>query len=227
MDVAVALLADGRTALLLVRNAELHAGDRVLVEAAAGGLGSLLVQLAHNAGATVVAAAGGKRKLAIAREVGADFVVDYDAPDWPEQVRAAVGAIDVVFDGVGGTIGAAAFELIATGGRMSTYGMASGTFTSIADADATARRHDAPRRTDHARALARAHEGRARRSRGRTPAPGHRSALPARPGRRGPRRDRGARHGRQDPARSLRCACRARASAARLRAVPTSDAVSC
>ena len=111
----------------------------MLVEAAAGGLGSLLVQLAHNADATVVAAAGGPRKLEIARELGADFAVDYDTPDWPEQVRAAVGAIDVVFDGVGGTIGAAAFELVATGGRMSTYGMASGTFTSIADADATAR----------------------------------------------------------------------------------------
>jgi len=138
MDDAVALLADGRTAMLLVRNAELHAGDRVLVEAAAGGLGSLLVQLAHAAGTTVVAAAGGTRKLELARDLGADFTVDYNTPDWIEQVRAAVDAIDVVFDGVGGAIGTAAFELVANGGRMSTYGMASGTFTSIPEADATA-----------------------------------------------------------------------------------------
>ncbi len=140
MDDAVALLSDGRTAMLLVRDAELRAGERVLVEAAAGGLGSLLVQLANNAGTTVVAAAGGTRKLEVAGDLGAAFAVDYTAPDWAEQVRAAVGAVDVVFDGVGGAIGAAAFDLVATGGRMLSFGMASGTFTSVPDDIAVARR---------------------------------------------------------------------------------------
>jgi NADPH2:quinone reductase len=140
LDVAVALLADGRTATMLVRTAAVRAGDRVLVEAAAGGVGTLLVQLAHAAGATVVAAAGGPRKLGVARELGADVAVDYRAPDWPDRVRTAVGAVgavgavDVVFDGVGGDIGTAAFELLDRGGRMVKYGLASGTWTNIPDA---------------------------------------------------------------------------------------------
>ncbi len=69
---AVALLADGRTALGLVRQADPQAGETVLVEAAAGGVGSLLVQLAAAAGARVVALAGGPDKLALARRLGAD-----------------------------------------------------------------------------------------------------------------------------------------------------------
>ena len=74
---AVALLADGRTALALVRRAGLRAGEVVLVEAAAGGVGTLLVQLARNAEARVVALVGQERKLAVARELGADVAVDY------------------------------------------------------------------------------------------------------------------------------------------------------
>ena len=56
---AVALLADGRTAVALIERAGLQEGETVLVEAAAGGVGSLLVQLAESAGGRVVAAAGG------------------------------------------------------------------------------------------------------------------------------------------------------------------------
>jgi NADPH2:quinone reductase len=82
LDVAVALLADGRTALSLLRAADVRAGERVLVEAAAGGVGSLLVQLARTAGAVVVATAGGPRKARVARDLGAAVAVDYLAPDW-------------------------------------------------------------------------------------------------------------------------------------------------
>ena len=70
LDVALALLADGRTAVSLVRAAAPQVGERVLVEAAAGGVGSLLVQLSAAQGAEVVAAAGGARKLELARELG-------------------------------------------------------------------------------------------------------------------------------------------------------------
>ncbi|NED52576.1 NADPH:quinone reductase, partial [Micromonospora aurantiaca] len=59
LDDAVALLADGRTATMMLRAADPRPGERVLVEAAAGGVGTLLVQLAKARGATVVAAAGG------------------------------------------------------------------------------------------------------------------------------------------------------------------------
>ena len=132
---AVALLADGRTALSLIRQARPRAGETVLVEAAAGGVGTLLVQLARNAGARVVAAAGGERKLAIARRLGAEVAIDYRAGAWPRQVRDAVGEVDVVFDGVGGAVGESAFGLLRAGGRFCPFGMASGAFTRT-DADA-------------------------------------------------------------------------------------------
>jgi len=128
---AVALLADGRTALALAGRAGLRAGDTVLVEAAGGGVGTLLVQLARQAGAQVVALAGQPGKLAIARDLGAGVTVDYRQDGWAEQVRAAVGQVDVVFDGVGGEIGLAAFGLLAGGGRFCPFGMASGRFAPV------------------------------------------------------------------------------------------------
>jgi NADPH:quinone reductase len=138
LDQAVALLADGRTALMQLRAAGVRPGDRVLVEAAAGGVGSLLVQLARNAGATVVAAAGGERKLRLARDLGAAHGVDYREPGWTEAVRAAVGELDVVFDGVGGDVGRAAFELLAPGGRMASFGLASGEWAGVSPEAAAA-----------------------------------------------------------------------------------------
>jgi len=136
---AVALLADGRTALSLVHRAQPRAGEVVLVEAAAGGVGTLLVQLARDAGARVVALAGGERKLAVARELGADLAVEYRDEDWPRRVRDAVGAVDVAFDGVGGAIGRAAFGLLRPGGRFCPFGMASGSFAAITADAAQAR----------------------------------------------------------------------------------------
>lgn len=129
-DDALALLADGRTALALVEAARPQAGERVLVEAAAGGVGSLLTQLARRAGATVVGAAGDDAKLPLIAELGADVTVNYRRPDWAAAVRDAVGAVDVVFDGVGGDIGATAHGLTAPGGRMFSYGMAAGAYTT-------------------------------------------------------------------------------------------------
>jgi NADPH:quinone reductase len=126
---ATALLADGRTALSLTELAAIGRGDTVLVEAAAGGVGTLLVQFARNTGARVVALAGGERKLAVARDLGADLAVDYRDAGWPSRVREAVGKVDVVFDGVGGEIGLASFGLLGEGGRFCPFGMASGGFT--------------------------------------------------------------------------------------------------
>jgi len=137
---AVALLADGRTALGLVRQAAPAAGETVLVEAAAGGVGSLLVQLAAAAGARVVGLAGGPDKLDLARSLGADVAIDYRDAGWPDAVRtAADGGVDVVFDGVGGDVGRAAFDLVRPGGRFVAFGLASGAFTRVDDAEAEAR----------------------------------------------------------------------------------------
>ncbi|RZU72363.1 NADPH2:quinone reductase [Micromonospora kangleipakensis] len=131
LDEAVAVFADGRTATLLMDAARPRPGDRVLVEAAAGGVGTLLAQLAAAAGARVVAAAGGARKVALLRERGLEVVVDYRQPDWTDQVRAATGGVDVVFDGVGGVLARAAFDLLDAGGRMLTFGLASGAWAEL------------------------------------------------------------------------------------------------
>jgi NADPH2:quinone reductase len=131
---AVALLADGRTALSLVESAAPQPGEIVLVLAAGGGVGSLLVQLAHRAGAHVVAAAGSERKLALARSLGAEATVDYTHPGWEADIGNS--GIDVVVDGVGGVIAAAAFGLVKPGGRIVAFGMASGSFVPAQDAEA-------------------------------------------------------------------------------------------
>jgi NADPH:quinone reductase len=134
LDAAAALLADGRTAVGLIAAARIAPGETVLVEAAAGGVGSLLVQLARNAGARVIAAAGGERKLALARELGADEAVDYTREGWAAGLEA-----DVVFDGVGGAIAHAAFGTLRPGGRMCSFGLASGTWVKIEPEEAHAR----------------------------------------------------------------------------------------
>ncbi len=131
LDVAVALLADGRTALALSDAVNPQPGETVLVEAAAGGVGSLLVQLAKRSGARVVALAGGPRKLAAVRELGADLAVDYREPGWVGLVRRAAGPVDAVYDGVGGTVGRDAFALLRPSGRFAGFGMASGGFAAI------------------------------------------------------------------------------------------------
>jgi NADPH:quinone reductase len=146
MAEAAALLHDGRTALALVDTAELQALEWVLVVGAAGGLGGLLVQLAHAAGARVIGAARGKQKLDLALELGADAVVDYSSSDWPERVLAVTSRMgaDVVFDGVGGDIGRAAFEVTAPGGRFSAHGTPGGGFAVIDPHEAERRRVRVP-----------------------------------------------------------------------------------
>jgi len=135
---AVALHSDGSTAQGLVERAGIGAGDRVLVEAAAGGVGSLLVQLALAAGAQVVGAARGPVKREAVRQLGAHAVVDYSEPGWTGRVVEATGGTGptVVFDGVGGRIGRAAFEVTDRNGRFSIHGASSGDVTDVDPAEA-------------------------------------------------------------------------------------------
>ncbi|WP_116245622.1 zinc-binding dehydrogenase [Nocardiopsis sp. FIRDI 009] len=134
---AAALLHDGVMAKLLEGAARFEPGTWILVAAAAGGAGSLAVQLARAAGAHVVGAARGERKLDLVRSLGADAAVDYSKPGWVEEVRALTGGegARVVLDGAGGDLGAAAFGAVADGGRFISYGTASGAFAEI-DAEA-------------------------------------------------------------------------------------------
>jgi NADPH2:quinone reductase len=132
-EAAVATIGTGRTALAILEVAALRPSDVVLVLAAAGGLGALLVQAGKRAGATVVGAAGGARKAELVRGLGADIAVDYTADAWTEQVRAALGAahVTVMLDGVGGPQGQAALDLVAVGGRLVLFGWSAGEPTPV------------------------------------------------------------------------------------------------
>ncbi|MDJ0466331.1 zinc-binding dehydrogenase [Streptomyces sp. H27-C3] len=138
---AAALGHDGVTGTGITQAARIQPGERVLILGASGGMGTLLVQLAHAAGARVVGAARGKRKLDLVRELGADAVVDYSQDGWADRAREALGGAgaDLVLDGVGGELGLTAFELTATGGRFSAHGASSGGFSPIDAAEAQRR----------------------------------------------------------------------------------------
>ncbi|MFE5795078.1 zinc-binding dehydrogenase [Streptomyces sp. NPDC056503] len=121
---AVAMIGTGRTTLGILLFTELGPDSVAIVPAAAGGIGTLLVQYAKNAGATVVGLAGGPAKVARVRENGADLAVDYTRPDWPAEVRAFLGdrTATVVFDSVGGDTGRAAVDLLGRGGQHLVFG---------------------------------------------------------------------------------------------------------
>lgn len=137
---AVALLADGRTAVGLHAAARIEHGEVVVVTAAAGGVGGLLVQLAAKAGAHVIALAGSTSKLEHARDLGADAVVNYRDTDWHNSLeRAAPTGVDVVFDGVGGTTGDALGPPVRRGGRYVAHGAAGGTWAGPDEQAATSR----------------------------------------------------------------------------------------
>lgn len=140
-DAAVAMIGTGRTTMAILDLAAPAPTDVMVVTAAAGGIGTLLVQAGRNAGATVVAAAGGARKVALARELGAAIAVDYDQLGWAGEVRGALGErpVTVVYDGVGGAAGEAALGLLGPHGRLVVYGWSSGTPTDL-DGDDGARR---------------------------------------------------------------------------------------
>jgi NADPH2:quinone reductase len=136
-DAAVAMIGTGRTAVAILETAALQADDVVLATAAAGGLGSLFIQAARNAGATVVGVAGGPEKAERVRELGAAVAVDYLDPNWAERVRDALGrrAVSIVLDGVGGALGREALELLGPGGRMVVFGWSAGEPTKLTTMD--------------------------------------------------------------------------------------------
>jgi NADPH:quinone reductase len=140
-ETAVAMIGTGRTAMGILEVAELTAKDVVLVTAAAGGLGSLLVQAARAAGAVAVGVAGGSAKVEHVRRQGAQAAVDYREPGWPDEVREVLGerTVTVLLDGVGGEAGRAALELVGVGGRVVMFGWSSGDPLEVTTADLYAR----------------------------------------------------------------------------------------
>ena len=128
---ALALAVQGTTAwLLLRRSVHLAAGESVVVHAAAGGVGSLAVQLAKAWGAgRVIATASTAEKRALTQDLGADVTVDSNAPDMTAALREANGGrrVDVVLDMTGGSVTDASIAALAPFGRLAFYGMANRT----------------------------------------------------------------------------------------------------
>jgi NADPH2:quinone reductase len=136
---AVAMVGTGRTAQGILELDPVAPGDTILIPAAAGGLGWLLVQAARTSGARVVAAARGGDKLARLKELDPDVLADYGADGWADQVREAVGGVSLVYDGVGGAIGRTSLELLSPGGRLVMFGFSSGTPTQFDTGDILSR----------------------------------------------------------------------------------------
>ncbi|HEX6682089.1 MAG TPA: zinc-binding dehydrogenase [Candidatus Limnocylindrales bacterium] len=130
-DKAVVMLGTGRTTLAVLDLAEIGAEDVVLVTSAAGGMGVLLTQAAHNASASVIAAAGGAHRL---EPLDAEVKVDYREPGWAAGLEPTV-----VLDGVGGAAGREALEALGVGGRFVVFGWSSGTPTEFTHRDIMAK----------------------------------------------------------------------------------------
>ncbi|MCY7355337.1 MAG: quinone oxidoreductase [Lysobacter sp.] len=125
-DTAAALLLQGLTAQYLLRDSHpIRRGETVLVHAAAGGVGQLLVQLAVAAGARVLALASTGEKTSVAAAAGAHATATY-SEDWVAVAQAfGKGGVDVVYDSVGSTV-QDSLRAVRIGGHVVFYGMAGG-----------------------------------------------------------------------------------------------------
>lgn len=127
---AAAFPVQGLTAYqVLHESAHVKAGESVLIHAAAGGVGTLAVQLAKLMGVkTVIGTASSDKKLELVRELGADVAINYQETDWAEQVTKATGSKgpDVILEMVGGDIAEKSLQILAPFGRLVVYGAASG-----------------------------------------------------------------------------------------------------
>ena len=126
---ATAIFVQGTTAQLMVSQvAKNLKGKTVLINASAGGVGSLLVQLAKLNGATVIGAGSSNAKLETSKRLGADFTVNYSKPDWSNKVKRLTDGkgVDVVFEMVGGEVYNQSLKCLKQGGHIIVFGCASG-----------------------------------------------------------------------------------------------------
>lgn len=99
-------------------------GDKVLVHAAAGGVGTILIQLAKRKGAIVIAKVGNAKKVSIVRELGADHVINYRANDYYTELRNILDgdSLDISYNAVGGATFKKDWKLLGAGGRLFIFG---------------------------------------------------------------------------------------------------------
>jgi NADPH:quinone reductase len=124
---ALAIILQGATAWHLLRTcAHLKEGESVVVHAAAGGVGTLAIQLAKRWGAgRVIAAASSEEKRQLALDLGADVAIDARAPDMKAAIEEANGGkVDVVLEMVGGSTFDGSLAALAPFGRLVFFGMA-------------------------------------------------------------------------------------------------------
>jgi NADPH2:quinone reductase len=130
--------------IALHRRARLRPGETLLVHAAAGGVGSAALQMGVAAGARVFATAGGAKKLALCRELGAELAIDYREEDFVEKVMEATGGrgVDVIYESVGGDVFERSRKCMASEGRLLIIGYTSGLPGKISSASAMLRNYD-------------------------------------------------------------------------------------
>jgi NADPH:quinone reductase len=123
---ATALLVQGLTALGLLN--ETQSGQTILIHAAAGGVGTLLVQLAKYKGLKVIGTASSVQKLQLVASLGADVAINYTEDDWTDEVLKATDGkgVDWIIEMVGGAIVGKNLKVLAKNGTMWIYGAASG-----------------------------------------------------------------------------------------------------
>ena len=134
LNTAAAAMLQGMTAHYLTHSTfPLKKGDKVLVHAAAGGAGRLIVQMAKMLGATVYGTAGSDAKAAIAKECGADEVIVYTRDDFAAEVKKFTGGkgVDVIYDSVGATTFLKGLDIIRPRGMMALFGQSSGPVAPI------------------------------------------------------------------------------------------------
>ena len=132
---AAAFPVQGLTAYQLLReSARIEKGESVLVHAAAGGVGTLAIQLARLMGAgKVLGTASSAGKLELVRRLGADSAINYTEENWAEQVMQATDGKgpDIILEMVGGSIAEQSLQCLAPYGRMVVFGAASGQVTQF------------------------------------------------------------------------------------------------
>ncbi len=112
---------------------KLMAGETLLVNGAAGGVGLTAVELGKKMGAIVIASAGGPEKLKVAKDMGADHLIDYKSEDIRNQSKIFTDGrgVDAVYDPVGGAAFDSSLRAAVQGGRVLVVGFASGTVPQV------------------------------------------------------------------------------------------------
>ena len=131
---ALCMLVQGSTAWHILKTVgHVKPGESLVVHAAAGGVGSIAIQLAKLWGAKVIAVTSNETKMKLAKELGADVVIDADTEKLKENILAANGGkpVDLVLEMVGGKTTDISLDVLAPFGRLIVYGVASRTPASV------------------------------------------------------------------------------------------------